>query len=69
MTFKTDYQREKEARDKQIYDEYVALTSEQGAAVTEVTKFLMKKYGIHSSSTLWAIRKRVESKMRKEVAR
>lgn len=49
----------------QIYQEYVALTSEPGAAATKVQEFLMKKYGIHSSSTLWAIRKRVEAKLRK----
>ena len=64
-TIKTDFQREKEARDKQIYDEYVALTSEPGTAATKVQEFLMKKYNIHSPSTLWAIRKRVEAKMRK----
>ena len=65
-TFKTDFQREKEARDKQIYDEYVALISEPGAAATKVQEFLMKKYNIHYPSTLWAIRKRVEAKMRKK---
>jgi len=65
MTFKTVFQQEKEAKDKQIYDEFVSLSSEPGAAATEVTKFLMKKYGIHSPSTLWAIRKRVENRMRK----
>lgn len=65
MTFQTEYQKEKEARDMQIYQEYVSLTAEPGAAATKVQEFLMKKYGIHSSSTLWAIRKRVEAKLRK----
>lgn len=65
MVFKTEFQREKEARDMQIYQEYVTLTSEPGAAATKVQEFLMKKYGIHSPSTLWAIRKRVEAKLRK----
>jgi len=65
MTFKTEFQQEKEAKDKQIYDEFVSLSSEPRAAATEGTKFLMKKYGIHSPSTLWAIRKRVENRMRK----
>lgn len=64
-SFKTDFQREKEARDKQIYEEYITLTSEPGTAATKVVEFLMKKYNIHSPSTLWAIRKRVEAKMRK----
>lgn len=48
----------------QIYEEYVELTSVPGAAATKVQEFLMKKYGIHSTSTLWAIRKRVEAKLR-----
>lgn len=65
-TFKTDFQREKEARDKMIYDEYIALISEPDAAVTKVQEFLMKKYNIHSPSTLWAIRKRVEAKLRRK---
>lgn len=65
MTFKTDFQQEKEQRDMQIYQEFITLTSEPGTAVTKVQEFLMKKYGIHSSSTLWAIRKRVEAKLRK----
>ncbi len=64
-SFKTDYQREKEARDQQIYEEYVTLTAEPGTAATKVQEFLMKKYNIHSPSTLWAIRKRVEAKLRK----
>ena len=47
-SFKTDYQREKEARDQQIYEEYVTLTAEPGTAATKVQEFLMKKYNIHS---------------------
>lgn len=49
----------------QIYQEYITLTAEPGVAATKVQEFLMKKYGIHSSSTLWAIRKRVEAKLQK----
>lgn len=65
MIFQTEFQKEKEARDMQIYQEYITLTAEPGAAATKVQEFLMKKYGIHSSSTLWAIRKRVEAKLQK----
>lgn len=65
MMFQTEFQREKEARDMQIYQEYITLTAEPGAAATKVQEFLMKKYGIHSFSTLWAIRKRVEAKLQK----
>jgi hypothetical protein len=64
-SFKTDYQREKEVRDKQIYEEYIMLTADPDTAATKVQEYLMKKYNIHSPSTLWAIRKRVEAKMRK----
>lgn len=63
--FQTEFQKEKEARDMQIYQEYITLTAEPGAAATKVQEFLMKKYGIHSSSTLWTIRKRVEAKLKK----
>lgn len=66
MTFQTEFQREKEQRDMKIYQEFITLTAEPGAAVSKVQEFLMKKYGIHSSSTLWAIRKRVEAKLRKK---
>lgn len=68
MTFQTEFQQEKEARDRQIYEEYVTLTSEPGAAATKVQEFLMKKYGIHSASTLWVIRKRVEARLAAEQA-
>lgn len=64
MVLKTEFQLEREKRERLIYDEFVALASEQGTAVTKVTELLMKKYGIHSPSTLWAIRRRVESRLR-----
>lgn len=64
MTLKTEFQREKEKRDYAIYSEFVALSAQQGAAITEVTNFLMRKYGIHSASTLWAIRKRVSNRIK-----
>lgn len=59
MILRTQYQRDRDSRDRRIYEEYMSLSSEPGAAATEVVKFLMRKYGIHSPSTIWAIRKRV----------
>lgn len=64
MKFQTDYQKEREVREMQIYQDFLELTSKPRVAVTKVTEFLMKKYSIHSSSTLWAIRKRVEAKLK-----
>lgn len=64
MNKQTDFQIEKEARDNQIYTEYMSLVAD-GTASTVATQHLMKKYGIHSASTLWAIRKRVEDKLAK----
>ena len=63
MELKTDFQVEREARDNQIYAEYMSLVS-AGAASTVATQHLMKKYAIHSPATVWAIRKRVEDKMK-----
>lgn len=65
FTSKPDFKAEKEARDRRIYEEFISLISEPGLTVTQVTESLMRKYKIHSPSTLWAIRKRVEKKLRR----
>lgn len=66
MVLKTDYQKEKEARELVIYTEYTRLMAEPGAQATAVNEYIMKKYGIHAPSTLYTIRKRVELRMRQE---
>lgn len=66
--FKTDCQKEREERDFAIYKEYEELTSVDGQSKVLVVEHLMKKYGIHSQSTIYAIRHRIEVKKRKEAA-
>lgn len=64
--FKTDFQLERERRDRAIYDEYNELTSVQGQSKTQVNEYLMKKYGIHSAGTIYTIRARVERTLKQE---
>lgn len=58
--FKTQCQTEREARDLAIYNEYNDLMSVKGQSKTVVMEHLMNKYGIHSISTIYIIRRRVE---------
>lgn len=59
--FKTAYQEEQEAKDMAIYNEWNELMSVPGQSATGVTQHLMQKYNIHSSSTIWVMRKRAEN--------
>ena len=65
-TLQTPFRKEKEAREKTIYEEYNRMMGEPGAQATAVNDFIMKKYGIYSVSTLYNIRKRVESQLKAE---
>lgn len=55
----TKFQLERIEREQEISNEYDSLLSEPGAMKTPVEEFLMRKYNIHSRSTIWLIRKRV----------
>lgn len=66
MLFKTDCKAKREARDLAIYNEYNELISIEGQSKTRVTEYLMKKYDIHSSGTIYVIRERVEKRLKKE---
>lgn len=66
--FKTPYRLEKEAKELEIYNEYNALMSVAGQSKTGVTDFLMRKHGIHSASTIYELRKRVEARIAQEGA-
>lgn len=57
---KTALQEEREARDLAIFREYNDLVSIDGQSRTEVNKYLMQKYNIRSTGTLYVILKRVE---------
>lgn len=61
--FRTDNAVQKEKRDLAIYEEYHRLIAEPGAAKTKVADYLCDKYGLHSRSTIWFIRKRVEERI------
>lgn len=61
---KTTYKIEKEARELQIYNEYKELMNQPGAMQSAVNEYIMEKYSIYSSSTVWLIRKRVENRLK-----
>lgn len=64
--FKPGGQRWREKRDLAIYKKYTELLSVKGQSKTEVNKYLMKKYGIHSPGTIYVILHRVEAKLKQE---
>lgn len=66
--FKTPFRVEKDARELEIYNEYNELMSVEGQSATGVTDHLMQKYGIHSPSTIYEIRKRVAARLEREEA-
>lgn len=57
---KTKYQIDKEARERAIYDDYNKLMEQPGAMSTAVTDHLMKKYNLHSRSSIWQARTRTQ---------
>lgn len=59
---KTALQEEREARDLAVFKEYSKLVSIEGQSKTEVNKYLMQKYNIHSNGTLYVILKRAEER-------
>lgn len=63
---KTPYQIEREQRDLAIYNEYNELMAIEGQSKTRVNEHLMKKYGLHSTGTIYVIRQRVEKQLKKE---
>lgn len=65
---KTPFRVEKEAKELAIYNDYKELMSVQGQSATAVTEHLMEKYGIHSASTIYEIRKRAEARIKAEEA-
>lgn len=58
--YKTECQREREARDLALYNEYHKLMAIPGQSATMVHKVLREKYNIHSQGTIYVILKRVE---------
>lgn len=63
---KTALQEEREARDLAIYNEYNALVSDPNQSRTQANQYLMEKYGLHSTGTVYCIRKRVEERLNEQ---
>jgi len=63
MNLETKFKKARDEKDLKIYNDYCDLMKNEGAMSTEVTKLLMKKYGIFSPATIWSIRKRIENKL------
>lgn len=62
----TDLQDARAARDLAIFKEWNALAEIKGQSKTQINKYLMEKYDLHSTGTLYAIRKRVEERIKTE---
>ena len=45
MSYKTPYEKERRERELKLYNEYVALTADEGNSKTMVMKSLIKKHG------------------------
>lgn len=66
MIFKTDCQKEREVRDRAIYDDYNSLMAVKGQSKMMVIQHLMGKYNVHSMGTIYVILKRVEESLKTE---
>ena len=63
---KTPFRAEREERDRALYEEYMMLLTVHGQPVTMVQERLMRKYRIHSVSTIYNILKRVAAQVQTE---
>ena len=62
--FRTELRKEKEQKELEIYTEYQQLVSVPGNSKVEVSKHLCRKYKISTISTIYALRKRVEKRLK-----
>ncbi|MGP1526965.1 MAG: hypothetical protein ACTTI2_06130 [Bacteroidales bacterium] len=62
--FKPEGKKWRERRNLALYEEYTELTSVEGQGKTGVNGYLMRKYGIHSQSTIYVIIRRVEERLK-----
>lgn len=60
---KTKFKLEKEAKELSIYNEWNELMKQPGAMATAVDSHLMKKYNLHSRSSIWQARQRTEKRI------
>ena len=66
--FKTDYQKERKAHENGLYNEYLEFMKLEGQSKLMVIHHLMKKYNIHSQTTVYNIIKRVENRLKAQQA-
>ena len=52
---KTELQKWREERNLSLFKEYNKLVSKEGQSRTEVIKFLMDKYNVHSTATIYTV--------------
>lgn len=65
-SYKTPYEKERRERELKLYNEYVALTTDEGNSKTMVMKSLIKKYGYHSISTGYRIINKINKEKQKD---
>lgn len=65
MILKTPLQREREKRDVAIYTEYEKMAAVPGQSKTEVVSYIANKYGLHTRSAVYVIRKRVAERIQR----
>lgn len=61
LQVRTTVQMEREARDRAIYEEYHRLAANPQQSRVALLRYFMEKYDFHSTSTLYAILRRVEA--------
>lgn len=64
---KSKYRQEKEAKDLEIYNRFTDLMAIPDANIGPVNEQIMAEFpGIHATSTIWQIRKRVKNRLEAE---
>lgn len=61
---KTSFQLEREKKELALYREYVELTNVAGNSRMVVNEHLLKKYGLHSHTTIYRIVARVSERLK-----
>ena len=65
-TLKTPCQLEREKREDALFSEYQELMAVNGQKATAVNTLLMNKYGVHSTSTIYAMLRRAKQRQEEQ---
>ena len=60
----SSFRKQKRESDLKIYNDFMELMTHPDSQVTAVENILMDRYDIFSRATIWAIRKRVEKRLK-----